>query len=403
MSPQDKCALSFYKDVDSFDEAKQVHLVRHIENHRFFIRKTRVRYDISVYRQLQNADFTFVPKIEELIEDDGKLIIIEEYMGGQSLGDVLKDGPLAPERAVRIAYSLALAIAELQKLDPPIIHRDLKPDNIILTAYDQVTMVDFDTAKHISNSPVDTMILGTPGYAAPEQYGFGASHLKTDIYAFGVILNEMLCGQSVVYKIAQGPCRTLIQQCVLLEANARPSIQEICTFLHRLSDSLAEGNANTEPIPNEWKTAEDRKESAASAGTEQPGSHLSQKDGSQKETDSDSKTNEKFHPNRYPGFRRGKISHMLISTAVTVFMLSACWNSDSELFNPMQRFISSIFYTILFFYTVFFVCNYRNMRSKAYFARDPNPKKRVLGAILSYGKFFVISFVITIIVIYFFF
>ena len=78
-------------------------------------------------------------------------------------------------------------------MKPPIIHRDIKPSNIIITGYNRAVLLDFNAAKSFSSSEdTDTVLLGTSGYAAPEQYGFGASSPQTDIYALGVVLKECL-------------------------------------------------------------------------------------------------------------------------------------------------------------------------------------------------------------------
>ena len=81
----------------------------------------------------------------------------------------------------------------LHSMTPPIIHRDIKPSNIIITSYNYAMLLDFNAAKQFSGqNESDTVLIGTPGYAAPEQYGFGSSSPKTDIYSLGIVLREML-------------------------------------------------------------------------------------------------------------------------------------------------------------------------------------------------------------------
>ena len=73
----------------------------------------------------------------------------------------------------------------------PIIHRDIKPSNIMITEQNHVVLLDFNAAKLYTNASTnDTVLLGTKGYAAPEQYGFGSSSPQTDIYAIGVLIKE---------------------------------------------------------------------------------------------------------------------------------------------------------------------------------------------------------------------
>lgn len=67
----------------------------------------------------------------------------------------------------------------LHSMTPPIIHRDIKPSNIIITSYNYAMLLDFNAAKQFSGqNESDTVLIGTPGYAAPEQYGFGSSSPK---------------------------------------------------------------------------------------------------------------------------------------------------------------------------------------------------------------------------------
>lgn len=91
----------------------------------------------------------------------------------------------------------------LHSMTPPIIHRDIKPSNIIITSYNYAMLLDFNAAKQFSGqNESDTVLIGTPGYAAPEQYGFGSSSPKTDIYSLGIVLREMLGSITPVPDIA---------------------------------------------------------------------------------------------------------------------------------------------------------------------------------------------------------
>ena len=102
--------------------------------------------------------------------------------------------------------------------NPPIVNRDIKPKNVIITEQNSVILLDFNAAKIYSDSEMkDTLLLGTPGYAAPEQYGFGQSSVKTDIYAVGIMLKEMV--QSVEkYNVKLDD---IIKKCTQLNPNDR--------------------------------------------------------------------------------------------------------------------------------------------------------------------------------------
>ncbi|MBQ0058446.1 MAG: protein kinase, partial [Lachnospiraceae bacterium] len=87
---------------------------------------------------------------------------------------------------------LCLILKQLHTAIPAIVHRDIKPSNVIITSYNRAVLLDFNAAKYYTpSSSEDTVLLGTQGYAAPEQYGFGASSPQTDIYSLGIMLREM--------------------------------------------------------------------------------------------------------------------------------------------------------------------------------------------------------------------
>src|SRR5699024_6653849 len=84
------------------------------------------------------------------------------------------------------------------------VHRDIKPENVILRGSDAV-LIDFDAARlHKPDHETDTQILGTTGFAAPEQYGLSQSDTRTDIYSLGILINVMLTGERPSKKLAEG-------------------------------------------------------------------------------------------------------------------------------------------------------------------------------------------------------
>lgn len=128
---------------------------------------------------------------------DGRPYIIMEYLDGHSLKTQLRHGPLAIDEAARISLAVldALAAAHARGVQ----HRDLKPDNIMLAPSGRITLVDFGIAKFATANPnaarTETgAILGTPHYMAPEQAQGRPIDGRTDIYAMGVVIYEMITG-----------------------------------------------------------------------------------------------------------------------------------------------------------------------------------------------------------------
>lgn len=374
MSPQDKCALSFYRELEAYDDKKAVQLCRHIENQRIYLKKIRSVYNRSVYEQLKKANLPFVPKIEELIEDDeGRLIIIEEYISGKTLEEALAEGVMEKERAARIITDLAEAISVLQSLNPPVVHRDLKPENIILNGEDRVVLIDFNTAKHITNQSTDTYLVGTQGYAAPEQFGFGASGEKTDVYALGIIFNEMLTGHSVWEGFADGEIGELIRVCVSLEADRRPSIRDVCEWLHRWMMQFI-GNAEEQPYVENVKPMKPMLVTPARPLQAAP-----------------VKRAPEYHPNRFPGFRSGNPIYMIVSVVVTLIVIGGLAGIEEEGGNENQWLLLKSYGALLYFFTVIWCCNYRNIRRKGLWGNAENKYLRLIGAVIIYFLVSVIS------------
>lgn len=215
--------LSFYKDIAILNEAHGVYLVQHVESKNIFVRKSMRVYDRRVYAYLMRADIAGIPKIVELVEIDGTLHVIEEWIPGRSLREVLvEQGAFSEQTALDHLKTLCQILRSLHALSPPIVHRDIKPSNIILTPTGHPYLIDFNAAKEVSSRQArDTVLIGTCGYAAPEQYGFRASEPTADIYALGVLFNEMLTGGKPREISAGEPWGDVIARCVQMDPAAR--------------------------------------------------------------------------------------------------------------------------------------------------------------------------------------
>lgn len=104
-----------------------------IRNSELCVKKTLDIYSRDVYEQLASVRIEGVPAVKECVADDGKLIVVEEYVQGRSLKQVLDEhGLLNEEQAYDIAVQLADILVRLHQLEPAIVHRDIKPSNIII-------------------------------------------------------------------------------------------------------------------------------------------------------------------------------------------------------------------------------------------------------------------------------
>lgn len=188
-----RLAISYYKTIATINEPHKVYLVQHQENHHFFVKKELDVYNLDVYKYLYQNPIEGIPRIFDYYEDEGHLTVIEEYISGYPLQEKINTSCLTVDSITHYMLDLCEIIEKLHCLNPPIVHRDIKPSNIIITNYDRIVLLDFNAAKYFTgNNSSDTILLGTRGYAAPEQYGFGSSSPQTDIYSLGILLKELV-------------------------------------------------------------------------------------------------------------------------------------------------------------------------------------------------------------------
>ena len=143
------------------------------------------------YRALAQINISGLPKIYYCAEADGKTYVVEEYINGVNLQDELEQGKIFTEKQV-LQIALQLCDVLLAIHSKGVLHRDIKPGNIILQN-GSAWLIDFGAAKTVSGDKTqDTRILGTPGFAPPEQYGFSTTDTRSDIYALGKTMQALL-------------------------------------------------------------------------------------------------------------------------------------------------------------------------------------------------------------------
>lgn len=175
----------------------------------------------EVYLKIQNIQCSNLPRIEAAAEKDGKAVAVEEYIQGDTLAFLLEGGALTREQAGSIFSQICRALILLHNAD--IIHRDIKPENIIVRGSEAV-LLDFHASRVVKpEQKADTQAIGTVGYAAPEQFGFSQTDARADIYALGVLLNEMLTKKHPSKVLYDGDCLPIIQKCIEVNVDRRYS------------------------------------------------------------------------------------------------------------------------------------------------------------------------------------
>ena len=144
------------------------------------------------YRLLKGKDYPLIPRILHCVEDDGETVVVEEYVQGESLLDRIgRKAYLSEHEAESVLLQLCEGLVPIH--EQGIIHRDIKPSNLILQSGYVIRLIDFDAARTFKeHSSEDTMYLGTKGYAPPEQFGYGQTDARSDIYAIGVTMRKSL-------------------------------------------------------------------------------------------------------------------------------------------------------------------------------------------------------------------
>lgn len=146
---------------------------------------------------LKNLRHPALPRIFDIIENEDTLYLIQDYIAGVTLDAlILKEGPIPEEKLIEWALEICDVYIYLHSQKPnPIIYRDMKPGNLIVDQQGRIKLIDFGIAREFkTDSPNDTVCLGTRGYAAPEQYGNSQTDPRSDIYSLGVTLYHALTG-----------------------------------------------------------------------------------------------------------------------------------------------------------------------------------------------------------------
>ncbi len=195
-----------------------VSVVRHKKSGTRYIFR---RYSGSgeVYRRLLPVLCPHLPQIMEAAEQDGQTAVLEEYVQGDTLAELLTGARLTEREARQVTMQLCQALHVLHSMGA--VHRDVKPENVILRGSDAV-LIDFDAARiYKDESESDTQVLGTTGFAAPEQYGIFQSDERADIFSLGVLLNIMLTGKHPSREMAAGKMGRIVRKCTMTAPEQR--------------------------------------------------------------------------------------------------------------------------------------------------------------------------------------
>lgn len=278
-----------------------------------------------LYEQLAQLD-TAIPKIVCLEKSD-RLTVVEEYITSPRLDQYLENHQLTSTEIHDLICQLLDVLEVLHKQTPPIIHRDIKPENLFYDGQ-KLILADFDIARNTQGeADRDTHILGSLGYAAPEQFGFSQSGPASDFYAVGVLMNVLYTGSLPSVNLYQGPERAIIEKATHINSQKRyQSAQEFKDAITGLSRSS-------------WLL---------------------------------------------PGFRSHQPARMLMATCGYLLMLFSSFNMEAKGDSAIDRFLLRLSFFMILFMIVLFACNYRNIKDMCLFHSSKSKFARACGIIISY-------------------
>lgn len=174
----------------------------------------------EVYRRLTGLACPNLPRIYEAAERDGKAAVLEEYIQGDTVFELLKGSLFSAAETRSVITDVCRALSVLHSLGA--VHRDIKPENVILRSGGGAVLIDFDASRTVKEGgSSDTTVLGTTGFAAPEQYGIGQSDARADIYALGTLINVMLTGRHPSVEMAPGRFGRIVKKCTMVNPDDR--------------------------------------------------------------------------------------------------------------------------------------------------------------------------------------
>lgn len=354
-----RLAISYYEEIAVISESHHIYLVQHRETKKIYIKKILDVYNYEIYECLYFHPMEGIPKIIEYGEEEQKLILIEEYISGESLADKIQNADLTIDQIQKYMLDLCEIVKQLHGLPQPVIHRDIKPANLMVTHYDRLVLLDFNAAKYYKAEETnDTVLLGTQGYAAPEQYGFGSSSPQTDIYAMGILLKEML------HAIRQSDSAfdEMIDRCTKMTPSERyQSVEELEAVLWKV------GGQNTEPETEGTKTSDAGRRSVPDTGY------------------------------TLPGFRSKTPWKMVVAVIGYLFIFWCGMTMDVKGVGGILLWVERVLYVLMMVSAVFGCFNYRNIQAIFPLCKSEKRLVRYTGIfLLILAMFAVISLIMSI-------
>ena len=206
MTRQETYRMSLYTAVQLLHRTEHVLVEKVVSSldGREYVRKTYPADKREIFSLLAGLDDPHIPKIADIFFE-ADTVVIEEYIPGKTLEQLIEENHSFSAAEIRsVTKGLFDAIEVLHSHG--MIHRDIKPSNIMVRHDGQAVLIDYSIARIFTRGE-DTRLLGTVGYAAPEQYGFSKSDPRTDLYALGVTMQQIMTKKNAPYRLRKAMAR----------------------------------------------------------------------------------------------------------------------------------------------------------------------------------------------------
>ena len=257
-----------YQAVDTLSRNRQVAIKEmsqgHLDSGELAEATARFQQEADLLGSLQHPN---LPRIYDGFSEYGRSYLVMEYIDGKTLLQMLKDSggrPLPIPQVLDYAIQLCDVLTYLHSQNPPIIFRDLKPTNVMVMENGHVVLIDFGIARFFKEGQAqDTVFLGSPGYAPPEQHGASQTNPRSDLYSLGATLHCCLTGRDPFLakdRFAFPPVHQLnplvpveldqlIQRMVSMDERERPnSAQEVRQALLRIKQQASVATTGINPV-----------------------------------------------------------------------------------------------------------------------------------------------------------
>ena len=393
MDRADQYRLSQYQFLKFIDEKGKISLKRNELDGRICVEKHIDFETEPVYQFLKTHPNAGTPEIYECVEDEEYVIVLEEYVTGETLEQLRSEREFSQGEAADIIFRLCQILEPLHQANPPIVCRDLKAENVIVDREGELKIIDFDIARvYRPGQNRDTHMLGTQEYAAPEQFGYQQTDPRTDIYALGVLLNYLVLGKFLFEQKLQGPLGTVVEKCTRMDPDQRyQTVGALALDLQgkrKHLDAGVESGTSRGQNKNSYSSDYSGRNHSRFKGTN-ASSFTGTTDSTERKQDVKKVKEQKksavgaqsYCP---PGFRTRTPWKMVVAVCGYIFLTYFCFTLqfDTEAGMPLTGFWLWVERFLIWFSQLIFialVCNYRGWREGLPLLRSQKRIVRIIG------------------------